>query len=190
MSNEKSGQLLTVYDLDTSGIQYKQLLQLETQWSDAGGLGMTPTCLTSCSNSNDSTTDGRSDDYSPGTGSDDDNVHIHNEEIPDEEMIGPEHFERHVGMNTGREASDDVEEAPRAMRNLSNSFHERQVRHAHHHFLSIIPSHLAPTAFYVLNFVSTIPSANSGRFLLALYVELSNLVDHALVRLMHSPLPS
>lgn len=95
----------------------------------------------------------------------------------------------YVRMNSGCEASADNDEAPEPIVRKALSPHEQHLRRVHHHFLSVLPRHLAPTAFYVLNFVSTIPSVDNGRFLLALYVEISDLIDHAIPALTRSAQP-
>ncbi|KLO04729.1 hypothetical protein SCHPADRAFT_896809 [Schizopora paradoxa] len=183
-------QLPSIFDFASSGVDYQHFLDLETRWSTSPDEGASPRNLWMSSDDDsssdssvvstpsDSSSDASMDSASP--------VPLHDfleNGSSEEEMTT-----RFVGMNSGREADEDLDEAPRAIREFASSYVDRHLRRVHHHFLSIIPPHLAPAAFYVLNFVARIPAPDNGRFLLALYVELSDLVDHTIFSLTKSSL--
>lgn len=51
------------------------------------------------------------------------------------------------------------------------------LRPRHHDLLSIIPTHLAGTAIYILRYVASLPTVDGGKFALALYILFVDLAD-------------
>ncbi len=60
---------------------------------------------------------------------------------------------------------------------------EVQMRQLHHRFLSLIPVHLVGAAFFMLQYTSSIPAQDGGKFLMAIYVQFVDVTDYHMIEL-------